>query len=201
MNQYEYAGPESESYQELPPESAEYDREYTTEREPWERLDEARRQPPPVRTAPRQSAYTPRTTGTTNPVSQAQLAAFGARVTQQIGVNSTAIRTLDGRVRGVISDQGKQGAALRKEIMDRKKATDKLTGDLKSTRELGAIVGLISASGGTSTIARLAPLIFLVPPETFSGYSPGSPSPGGVLGGENNLVALIAVAAAAGLFK
>jgi hypothetical protein len=163
---------------------------------------EARR-PQPVRMPPRQSSYKsrPPAGGTTNYVTEARLAAALARVDQKIGITNNAVRTVDGRVRNVISEQGKQAVALRKEITDRKKDADNLRADLKSTRELGALIGLIAPSGGTG-IARLAPLLYLLPPETLSGYSSGGSSSGGLLGGgDNNLVALVAVAFAAGAFK
>lgn len=160
------------------------------------------RKPQPVRMPPRQSSYKsrPPAGGTTNYVTEARLAAALARVDQKIGITTNAVKTVDGRVRNVISEQGRQAVALRKEIADRKKDADKLRADLKSTRELGALIGLIAPSGGTG-IARFAPLLYLLPPETLSGSSSSGSSSGGLLGGDNNLVSLVAVAFAAGAFK
>ena len=164
---------------------------------------EARRRPTPsVRTAPRQSAYVPRPTGTSNPVTQAQLQAALARVSSQIGVNSNAIKTVDNRLRGATAEIGRQGGALRKEIADRKKVTDGIRREMQSTRELGAVVGLLAAQGGP--LGTVAPLGLLLPPETL-GLSGGASSDSGgtsssLLGG-GSLVPVIAIAAAAGLFK
>lgn len=163
---------------------------------------EARRTPPPVRTPTRQSVYKPRQPAPTGYVTEARLQAVVGRLDAKVTVAANAIKTIDGRVRNVMTEQGKQAAALRKEIADRKKDADRLRADLKSTRELGALIGLVAAPAGSSTIARLAPLILLLPPDTLSGYSSGSSSSGGVLGGDNNLVGLLLVGAiAAGAFK
>jgi hypothetical protein len=161
---------------------------------------EAKRRPStPVRTAPRQSAYTPRPTGTSNPVTQAQLQAALARVSSQIGVNSNAIKTVDNRLRGATTELGRQGGALRKEVADRKKVTDGIRREMQSTRELGALVGILAAQGGT--LGTVAPLALLLPPEIL-GLSAASSDSGGtsnsLLGG-GGLVPIIAIAAAAGL--
>ena len=155
---------------------------------------------PPVRTAPRQSAYTPRPTGTSNPVTQAQLQAALARVSSQISVNSNAIKTVDGRLRGASAEIGRQGGALRKEIADRKKVTDGIRREMQSTRELGAVVGLLAAQGGT--LGSLAPLALLLPPETLglSGASSDSGGTSSSLFGGGGLVPIVVIAAAAGLF-
>src|SRR5437899_902118 len=113
MNEYsDYSENASEYETETYPEYTETYPEYSEAN--W---GEARRKPapPPVRTAPRQNAYVPRPAGTGNPVTQAQLQAALARVSSQISVNSNAIKTVDNRLRGVASDVGRQGAALRKE--------------------------------------------------------------------------------------
>jgi hypothetical protein len=161
---------------------------------------EARR-PSPVRTAPRQSAYTPRPSGTSAPVTQVQLQAALARVSQQIGTNSNAIKTVDGRVRGLATEQGRITTGLRKEVTDRKKDADALRRDLQSTRELSALLPLVTA-GQTGPIATLAPLLFLLPPGTLTGGGSGdaSSNSGSLLGG-NNLVAIAAIAIASGAFK
>jgi hypothetical protein len=154
---------------------------------------------PPVRTAPRQNAYVPRPTGTSNPVTQAQLQAALARVSSQIAVNSNAIKTVDGRLRGATTEIGRQGGALRKEITDRKKVTDGIRREMQSTRELGAVVGLLAAQGGT--LGSIAPLALLLPPETLglSGSSDSGGSSGSLFGG-GGLVPIVVIAAAAGLF-
>jgi hypothetical protein len=159
--------------------------------------------PGPVRTAPRQSAYSPRPSGTTAPVTQQQLQAALARVSQQIGVNSNAIKTVDGRVRGVVAEQGRMGGALRKEIADRKKDAEGLRRELQSTRELSALIPLVAPPG--TTLGNLAPLAHLLPSETFTGGGGGGGSGSGGTGssllGGSGIVAMIAIAAASGAFK
>jgi len=168
----------------------------------WGEALPPRRGPTPVRTAPRQSAYAPRPTGTSNPVTQAQLQAALARVSSQITVNSNAIRTVDNRLRGATAEVGRQGSALRKEISDRKKVTDGIRREMQSTRELGAVVGLLAAQGGT--LGSVAPLALLLPPETLglsSASADSSATGGSLFGGSSGLVPIVAIAAAAGVFK
>lgn len=142
------------------PELEEYDESFD-EYDEYEDYDEAiRRRMPrraPVKTAPRGSAYKPRP-ATTGPVTQAQLKEALAVVSRQVATNSTAIKTLDGRVRGVTTEQARTTAMLRKEIVDRKKDQDAFKKELQSTRELAAllpiiakdnpIIGLLAASSG-----------------------------------------------------
>jgi hypothetical protein len=175
-----------------------YESEYS---EYAEARPQRRRPSPPVKTAPRQSAYSPRPSGTGAPVTQQQLQAALARVSQQIGVNSNAIKTVDGRVRGVVAEQGRMGGALRKEMADRKKDTDGLRRDLQSTRELSALIPLVAQPG--TTLGNIAPLAHLLPSDTFSGGggSGGSGGTGSSLLGGSGIVALIAIAAASGAFK
>jgi hypothetical protein len=170
----------------------------------FEAFDEARRtgrRPPrPVPTAGRRSAFRPRPPAgaTSAPVTQAQLQAALARVGQQMNTNSTAIKTIDGRVRTVTADQAKLGAMVRRE-------TTGLRRDLQSTREMIALVGLLFPPGSSGS--KFAPLAFMLPPDFLSGamggqsQSASGQSGGGMLGGNNGMVALIAVAAATGLFK
>jgi hypothetical protein len=165
--------------------------------------NEARRRtpPPPVRTASRPSTYSPPMRGGTagGPyASQQALNALRVQFNQQMTTNSNAIRQIDGRVRNVITEQGRQGAALRREIADRRRETATLQRDLQFTRELAAVIPFIQqAAGPGSGIAQLLPLVFLLPSDTLgsalggSGTTGGSP---GLLGG-NNIVALGVIAA------
>jgi hypothetical protein len=133
-------------------------------------------------------------------------AALG-RVSQQINVNSTAVKTLDGRVRGAVAEQARLSAAMRKETADRKKEMAGIRRDLQSTREMIALISLLFPSGGgAGTAASLAPLVFLLPPDFLGGLTGGNTSSDGtqsssMLGGGNGAIALIAVAAAAGLLQ
>jgi hypothetical protein len=178
-------------------ETAEYPGEFGEapyEYSPEAGWQEARRPGPrPVSTGPRAPAYKPRPSGTSNYVTEARLQAALARVDQKIVGASNAIKTVDNRVRGVMSEQGRQGATLRKEIMDRKKDADKARADLRSIGAVGALAGIAQASGN-ATVSTLAPLLWLVPPETWSGSNSGSSTSGGLFGGDNSFLALAAVA-------
>lgn len=175
----------------------------TSDEADFESFDEARRpgrRPVrPVPTAARRTAFRPRPPAgaTGSPVTQAQLQAALARVSQQMNTNSTAIKTLDGRVRTATSEQAKIGAMVRRETVGLRK-------DLQSTREMIALVGLLFPPGSSGS--KFAPLAFMLPPDFLSGALGGqsqsaSGQSGGMLGGNNGMVALIAVAAATGLFK
>lgn len=183
--------------------------------EAWDEGYEEARPPPrggmplprPVPTAGRGSAYRPRPApgATQAPVTQAQLQAALARVSSQMGTNSKAITTLDGRVRSVTAEQTRLTAAMRKESADRKKDIDKLRGDLQSTTQLIALISLLFPAGSPG--AGIAPLVFLLPPDFLNGITGGGSSSGSATGsnqsafGGSGLVALVAVAAASGLLK
>ena len=148
-----------------------------------ESFDEAARRTRPVRTAPRASAYRPRVPSqiTQSPVTQHQLQAVLARVSQQIGVNSAALKNLDGKLRSVSAEQTRQTTTHRKEAADHKKDLDGLRRDLKSTRELSALVGVISslpAGAVPSTLQSLAPLAMLLPTDFLNATSSGASGSG-----------------------
>ncbi len=109
-----------------------------------EALDEARRggRRPPVRTSGGGNTYRPRPNN--NFVTQAQLQAALGRVSGQIATNSTAIKTVDGRVRGLTSEQVRVTSALRKEIAERKKDAEAVRREIQSTREMAAILPIVA---------------------------------------------------------
>ena len=117
-----------------------------------EAYDEAIRPGRPVQTAAKQTAYRPRPNN--NSVTQAQLQAALARVSGQIATNSTAIKTLDGKVRGVAGEQARVTAGLRKEVADRKKEEELMRKEIQSAKELGVILPLIAP--GNPMIGLLA---------------------------------------------
>jgi hypothetical protein len=158
-----------------------------------EAFDEAIRRSgrrPPVQTAARQSAYRQRPNN--DFVTQAQLQAALARVSGQIATNSTAIKTVDGRVRTVSSEQARLTSALRKEIADRKKEEDGLRKDIQSTRELAAILPLIAKNN------PMISLLALGGGSLFGGSGTGT----GALGGDStsNLLLLALVLSGGKLF-
>lgn len=169
---------------------------------------------PPVRTAPRASTYrTPAAPGTGNrPVTQQQLKAALANVAKQIGTNSNAIKTLDGRVRSVSTEQNRMGMALRKETADRKKDMDSVRGAIQETRTIAALLPLLTPQpdkqtvGGVANVlvdnstggfATIAPLL-LLGNDLFGGASGSAggttgTSSGFLGGGTTGLIALLAL--------
>jgi len=159
---------------------------------------EARRRRParprPVR--PARGRLTPRRAAagaSGNFVTQAAFAAAMAKVEGQNRVNGEAIKTVDTRVRTVISDTQKLQAQTRRSL-------DKLRSDLRTTQTLSALIPLIAPPD--SQFGKIAPLAHLV---MGSGGFPGSQSGGqggtsGGLGNTNNLITIGALAFASGAF-
>lgn len=102
----------------------------------------------PVRTGRGRGYYRPRTQpGKT--VSQGQLQASLTRVQKDVRANAAAIKTVNRRVDGVSAEQGRQAAALKKEVVARKKETDKL----KNNLQLATLLPMLS-SGSTVTVTE-----------------------------------------------
>lgn len=174
---------------------------YDDDSESFDSLENARRRRgrAPMRPVPAArglNAFRPRpNAGATGPVTQAQLQAALARVRTEVTANANGIKTLDGRVRTVASDQKNFETATRKQV-------DKLKSDLKTTQTLSALVPLIAPPG--SSFHTVAPLIHLVGPELLggSGGTGKSANSGGLLGGgSNNLIAIGALVYASGILK
>jgi hypothetical protein len=167
-----------------------------------EAYEEARRPTPrPVGTAGRGSAYQPRPNTAT--VTQAQLQTALARVSQQINVNSTAIKTVDGRTRAVAAEQTRLGSGLKKEFADRKRDILAVRKDLQATREASVLLPLLGSLGGAgSAIGALAPLLLLGNDVSADPNAPGAAAAnsggllGGLGGGGTGLIALLALSGA-----
>lgn len=181
-----YGISESEAYE--PGEDLlEYDGEDLTED-----YGEARRPFRPIGVPRASTAYKPRPSA--NSVTQAQLQAALARVSQQINTNSKAIKLVDGRARTVSAEQARVTAGLRKEMADRKKAILDVRKDLQSTREVTAILPLLSTLGGGSGIAAFAPLLLLGNDVSSDTPSTSSGPLGGLGGGGlTGIIALLAI--------
>lgn len=128
-------------------------------------------------------------------VTQAQLEAALGRVREQVTANANAIKTVDERVRTVISDTQKLQADTRKDVA-------KLRSELKTTQTISALVPLIAPPG--SRFGQVAPLLHLVGPDLLGSGSGGgqassTSSSSNLLGG-NNLLAIGALAYASGVF-
>lgn len=94
-----------------------------------------RRPPPP--TAPGTGLATPRPGTGTQYVTQTQLQSALAKVGAQIKTNSDAIKNVSDRV-------STQADLLSKEVVARKKTTDQLERGLRQTREMSALLPLLS---------------------------------------------------------
>jgi hypothetical protein len=160
--------------------------------------------PRPVRPATGGNLFRPRPAPGTptggGGVTQAQLEAALGRVREQVTANATAIKTVDERVRTVISDTQKLQADTRKDVT-------KLRSELKSTQMISALLPLIARPGtsiGDSAIGRAAPLLHLVGPDLLGGSGSSAagatPSSSSNLLGNNNLLAIAAIAVASGAF-
>lgn len=170
----------------------EYDGEYEEARRP-------RKPARPVSTAPRGSAYQPRPSVST--VTQAQLQAALARVSQQINVNSNAIKTVDARVRSVASDTARLSTQMKKGTGDRHKDILAVRKDLQMTREVSALLPLLGLLGGDSNIAAFAPLLLLSNDVSADPAAGGTAqSSGGLfgIGGGNSTTGIIALLALSG---
>lgn len=187
-------------------ENADYETEYS-DYEAYTDWSEAgwgeakRRRPSPVRPSGGKTTYSPpRSAGGDRPVTQSQLKEALSKVSQQISLNSNAIKTVDGRVRGLGEDQKKLGAFVRKESADRKKELEAVKRDLQQTKEMSAIIPMVTHNM-TGPIATLAPLLHLMPADTLTGGAAGSGSgsSNSLLGG-SNLLAIAAIAVASGAF-
>lgn len=149
-----------------------------------------------------------------NYVTQTQLQTAVARLTGQITTNSRAIKAVESRTNTIGAEQTRQSAALRKEIADRKKATDGLRNDLQQTKQIAALLPLISqpssiqafvapTSGAPATqqaqvlVASNNTLNTLLPLLLLTGDS-SSGSGGGLLGGSDSTTTLLVLALALG---
>lgn len=197
-------------------ESDEYEAEYSSSAFETDESDESdegesywgesrrrgRGQSRPVRTAPRNSVFTPRPKGPGEPVTQAQLALAIAGVTRGVGLNSKAIATVDGRVRGVQSDQHSMKMAVKKELAASKKSLDKVRNDLKTTQMISAVLPFLAPSSSTATgFLKFAPILHLVGPDLLSGVNQGGSGGASGLGGNTTFITAAALLVASGAFK
>ncbi|MGZ3183107.1 MAG: hypothetical protein ACXU8N_11765 [Telluria sp.] len=143
----------------------------------------------PIAPSPARNAYQPKPNG--NAVTQAQLQQALARVSQQINAGTSAIKAVDTRVRNTAAEVERTGIALRKEVAERKKELLSVRKDLQSTREMSALLPLLTTLGGGS-MATFAPLLLLG--NDVSGSSDSSSSSQGPFSGTTGLIMLMALA-------
>lgn len=123
-----------------------FETDETDESEPYEARRGGRRRPP--RTASGSGLSTPRPS--TQYVTQTQLQTALAKVGAQIKTNSDAITTVSNRV-------GTQAELLTKEVAARKKESDQIKRDLRQTRELAAILPLLTQPTSVQLTAAAVP--------------------------------------------
>lgn len=147
------------------------------------------------RPAPRPSGRSPASPAPQHGhVTRQEYTAAMERVKNQLTQAANGIKTLDGRVNSVSSAQERAS----KELAARKRETEGLRKDLKSTREMAAIIPLISQNtrtvniGGqdvlapsTNGLGAIAPLLLL-----------GTGDSGGGLGGDNNMMMMLVLMSA-----
>ncbi len=92
-----------------------------------------------------------------NYVTQVQLQAALTRVGNQIKTNSDAIKTVNGRLATIGTEQTKQATALKKEVEERKKDMAKLQNNV----EMSALLQAVLNPGTGGTLAALLPVLLL----------------------------------------
>ena len=178
-------------------ESFEYD-EYESD----ERIRRRPRLPrPPLPTARRGNAVARK--APPGFATKGELQATANKLDARIATNSKAIQAADKRLRANEADTGRIGTALRKEITERKAATDQLKKGLDESRQLAMLLPLlnpsktvqIQTSEGTKKVlvesddkfSKILPILLL------SGGLGGSSGGGGLGGGDNNMLMMVAL--------
>ncbi len=172
-----------------------------------EDYSEARPLRRPARPAPRvstarPSSYRPPVPAALagSPVTQAQLKEVTERINAALKTNGQAITQVDGRTRALAGEQQRLGDGLRKELVTRKKEISAVRRDLQSTREMSAILPILTSLAPGNPLMTMAPLLLLGNDVSGENASAGS---GGMLGGlgGNNSMGLIALVALSGALK
>ena len=111
--------------------------------------DEARRRRGrrrrPVRTGSGANYYRPRPQR--QYVTQPQLQSALARSEKDVKANASAIKTVNGRLGSLSSDQQRHASLLKREVAARKKETEKLKGNL----QMATLLPLLSTGGSVTT--------------------------------------------------
>jgi hypothetical protein len=171
--------------------------------------DERARRSRMQRPAPRRVNTAPRGNTVPRPSPQgyatkAELQQTAARIDAKIATNSKAVQTLDGRVRGIITENGRISAALAKEIRERKTATDALKKSIDEQRQIAMLLPLLSTyekrtvDGVENVLVdsgdKLSSLLPILLMSGGFGGSTGSGG-GGLFGGDNSMATMAMVIA------
>lgn len=190
MSSSEYYTPGEAEY----PEYAEYDGESFDEDYSEARPRPRARNLRPIVPPAAKTAYQARPSPSN--VTQAQLQAALARVSAQINSGAAAVKAVDVRVRGVAGETERNSSALRREIADRKKEILGVRKDLQSTREMSAMIPLLSSLGGGGPMAAVMPMLLMGGDVSNSdGNGSGGGTSGGGLfgGGSTGMIAMLAL--------
>jgi hypothetical protein len=170
-----------------------------------ERTQRSRRFRTPPRTAQGGGLFRPRTPAAGGPaqyVTQTQLQSAMARVGAQIKTNSDALKTVNSRVATLSTDITKQTAEIKKLSTKETRDTSGLRRDLNSTRQMAAIMPLLStpksqalteAAGGLPAGTKVVidtgdNLSLLLPLLMMGGMGGGSGGEGGSGGGMGDMM-------------
>lgn len=164
-----------------------------------ERAKRGRSRGGPLRTPPHGNAVAKQ--APTGYATKAELAATARKLDDRIGVLSTSMTGLGNRTRALEAENGRIGAALRKEIVARRKMTDELKRTLDETRQIAMLMPLLSSPGSVTISGTTFPVN---DSDTFSKLLPilmfsstgASGSGGGMFGGDNSgmMMAVLAIA-------
>lgn len=140
---------------------------------------------------------------------KAELHQTAARFDAKLAVNSKSLQVLDTRVRGVIAENNRIGAALAKEIRERKSVTEALNKKITDVQQIGLLLPLLSTYekrtvGGVDNVlidtgdklSALLPILMM-----SGGFGGGSTAPGGggggLFGGDGSMATMALVIALA----
>ncbi|OWQ90891.1 hypothetical protein CDN99_12075 [Roseateles aquatilis] len=136
-----------------------------------------------------------------SPVTQTQLKEVTARINAALATNGKALQQLDGRNRALGAEQSRLHDGLRKTAIAQKRDIAAVRKDLQSTREMSAIMPLLTGLAPGNPLMSIAPLLLLGNDvsATPDGGAPAS-SGGNFLGGMggNNGMGLLALVALSG---
>lgn len=115
--------------------------------------------------------------------SKAELDATAKKLDARIATNSTALKTLESRHRASEAEMGRISAALKKEIVIRKKQTTQVKTGLDESRQISMILPLIMANAAPGDkIAQMLPILM------YSGAFSGSGMGGSGTGNDNGMM-------------
>lgn len=165
-----------------------------------------RRMGAPIRTPQRGGNVPPRPQA--GFATRAELTATANRLDAKIGQLSTGVKALDGRVRSLDSEQGK----LRTQLAAETKKREALAAQLNNVQQMSMILPLLStqdtvelkndvdelAKGNKVVIDNGDQLSKILPMLMYSsaGSTSGQPGSGGMFGGDNNSMMMLAIAMA-----